>query len=88
MSTETITELSRVEKLQVWMTRNGQTFRSLGREIDMSGSCLGRLLRGESMPSWRHRQLLDLGVPEALLPPALDIKPGPKPRAETAEAAA
>lgn len=82
-----LTDLTRDEKVLIWLRRTGRTFRGLGAELGLTGDAVAALLRNESCPTHRHRQLLELGVPEELLPPALDIKPGPKPKAEAGAAA-
>lgn len=72
--------VNRQEALLLWMRRTGRTYVSLGSEINVSGNAVSKLLGQETMPTHRHRQLLELGVPEELLPQPLDLKPGPKPR--------
>lgn len=79
-STANLTPLTRQEALRVWMGRNGTTFTSMGGSLGISANAVSKLCDNETMPTHRHRQLLELGVPEDLLPQAVDIKPGPKPR--------
>lgn len=83
MSSEiTVTHLSRREKLEVWMRREGVTFVALGRHCGVTPYNVAKLLRQETMPVRRHEQLAAFGVPAELLPAPLDIKPGPKPRTD------
>lgn len=75
-----LTPLSRQEALRVWMHRNGLTFTEMARRMDVTSNLVSKLCDQETMPVHRHMQLLGMGVPVELLPQALDIKPGPKPR--------
>lgn len=73
-----LTDLSREEKLLIWLLRNNKNWTSLGRAMGMTGAAASKLCRGKSMPTRRHAELVKYGVPKELLPPPLDIKPGPK----------
>lgn len=80
--------VNRQEALLLWMRRTSQTYVRLAGEMGLTGNAVSKLLSQETMPTHRHRQLLDLGVPEELLPQPMDIKPGPKPRTVHEEFAA
>ncbi len=75
-----LTPLSRQEALRVWMARNNLTFTEMGRRMDVTANNVSKQCDQDTMPVHRHEQLREMGVPEELLPVALDLKPGPKPR--------
>lgn len=75
-----LTDLSREEKLQIFLSRSGLTFKAIGERLGMTGVAAAKLCRGETMPTRRHAEFMALGIPEELLPRGEDIKPGPKPR--------
>jgi len=89
---DNLTDLSRDEKLWIFLNRSGLTFKAIGGKLDMTGTAAAKLCRGDTMPTRRHAELVALGIPADLLPRPEDIKPGPKPRrpltTETATAAA
>jgi hypothetical protein len=70
----------RMLDLRVWMIRNGITYASLGKSLGITGNGVQKLLQGERIPSVRHRELRNLGLPPHLLPPAQDVKCGPRPK--------
>jgi len=76
----TLIEPTRQELLRLWLERNGKSFRGFGRRMGISGVSVARLCGGETMPTVRHCQLIELGVPSNLLPRPEDLKPGRKPR--------
>lgn len=70
-------ETSRVIDLRVWMIRNGVTFVSIGKALGgITGNAVHQLLKGERVSSDRHADLRKFGIPEHLLPPALDVPRG------------
>lgn len=71
-------DLTRQELLQIWLKRNGLKQVDLARELDVNESSLSVMLRGETISSLRHGQLVKLGLPAELLPSIVDKKPGPK----------
>ena len=79
---DNLTELSREEKLQIFLQRNRISFRFLGVRMDMTGTAVSSLCRGETMPTRRHAELVALGIPVELLPRPEDIKPGPRPKTQ------
>lgn len=84
MSTQlNITRRERKEKVFLWLRQNGLTYTSLARKMGMSQWGVSKLLERPTIPTRRHRQLVELGLPTDLLPPAKDIPTGPKPRTES-----
>lgn len=69
-------EASRVDHLRAWMVLHKVTFVALGEQLGITGSAAQLLMKGERMAVRRHGQLVALGVPEELLPPAVDIPIG------------
>jgi len=78
--TATPIEPTRQELVRLWLDRSGNSFRGLGEAMGIAGVSVARLCDGETIPTARRRQLLALGMPDELLPPAVDQKPGRKPR--------
>ncbi|MEZ6854346.1 helix-turn-helix domain-containing protein [Halodesulfovibrio aestuarii] len=78
---EFIADLTRTEKLEVYMKRKKLTFSDIGKAIGVSRAAAHKLLFGKSVPTYRHAQLVAAGIPEVLIPSARDIAPGPKPKA-------
>lgn len=76
-----LTELSRQEKLRLWMARAGVRFVDMAVALDVTPAAIGKLCKQATMPEHRHRALVAFGVPADLLPAPLNIKGGPKPRA-------
>ena len=71
-------ELTRLERLIIWMRRNNMNFSEIGKSLGITRMSAGRLCKAERIPSERHRQLVQLGIPVDLLPHAEDVKRGPK----------
>ena len=71
-------ELSRLERLIIWMRRNNINFSEIGESLGITRMSAGRLCKAERIPSSRHRELVQLGIPTDLLPPAEDVRRGPK----------
>lgn len=86
MSKITQSEPTRQELLHLWFRRNGIRQREIAARLGMSETCFCRLLRKDSISTWRHQQLLALGLPPELLPQARDIAPGPRRRQECSQA--
>ena len=65
-------EITRQEALLLWLRRNEMTLTRLGRLMGgLSHTGVRQMLfRVDSITGARHQQLLDLGLPEGLLPPA------------------
>jgi len=75
-----LTELSRQEKLRLWMARTGVRFVDMAVALDVTPAAIGKLCKQATMPEHRHRALVAFGVPADLLPAPLNVKSGPKPR--------
>lgn len=71
-------EFSRLERLIIWMRRNKINFSGIGESLGITRMSAGRLCKAERIPGARHRELIRLGIPADLLPPAEDIRRGPK----------
>lgn len=71
-------ELTRLEQLIIWMRRNNINFSNIGEYLGITRMSAGRLCKAERIPSSRHRELIRLGIPTDLLPPAKDVRRGPK----------
>ena len=79
-------DADRIVDLRVWMVRNSVSYRMIGEAIgDITANGLVKLLRQSRIPCARHAQLLAFGIPAHLLPPALDVRTGPKPREKKQE---
>lgn len=74
------TELTRQERLKLWMWKTSFNQAELARCLGVSKSTVGYWIRAERLPSWRVRQMREFGIPEDLLPFAKDIPSGPKPK--------
>lgn len=79
--TLTTIELTRQERLDVWMSRNGVTYKRLGALMGITGANAARLLKAETMPPQRYEQVSKI-IPAVLLPKSQYLKPGPKPKTE------
>lgn len=71
-------EPTRQEALLIWIRRRGMQQRDIERRLGIGQNTVSRWLAADTIPSWRHRQLVSLGIPAELLPAPLDIAPGPK----------
>lgn len=71
-------ELTRLERLIIWMRRNKMNFSEIGKSLGITRMSAGRLCKAERIPSERHRELVQLGIPVDLLPPAENVRRGPK----------
>jgi hypothetical protein len=77
-----VTELTRVEKLNVALGRAKVTVSNLAHTLGVTDNTIRRLLYGETIPPVRHQQLVSIGIPPELLPRPEYITPGPKPQAD------
>ena len=73
-----LTDLSRTEKLEIYMKRKGITYGDISSAIGVSRTAARRLLLSNTVPSYRFSQLVRAGIPAEVIPPAKDIAPGPK----------
>lgn len=71
-------DLTRQAMLLGWLKQNGITQSSIAQALETSGQSVSRWMRAETIPSWRHEQLLKFGIPEELLPRPMNIPSGPK----------
>ncbi len=76
-------ELSRITftrqaMLLAWLKQEGITQARIAQALETSEQSVSRWMRAESLSSRRHGQLVKFGIPAELLPPAVDIPPGPK----------
>lgn len=79
-STEKLAQmnLTRQELLLIWLRRKGLKYSDIARSLDVSVSTVRAWFEAESIPEWRHNSLVRYGVPVDLLPPAVNIPPGPR----------
>lgn len=80
-------DLTRQERLSVWLKRNKLSASKIGQKIGVSAQYSWRILRAERAPVARVEQLRALGIPDSLLPRAEDVPPGNKPGWMQAQAA-
>ncbi|MBQ3060101.1 MAG: XRE family transcriptional regulator [Desulfovibrio sp.] len=78
MKTLSQNDLTRQERLFIWMRREGHTNRAVAKALGVGITSITRWIAADTIPTRRHRQLVDFGFPEELLPPAKDISSGPK----------
>lgn len=82
----------RQRQLQSWLALHGMSKTYLAKSLGVHASMISRIISGERAPKERLRQLMDLGIPQELLP-APSRPPGrPKgsfkkrhPRAQTSD---
>ena len=75
-----LSELTREEKLLVWMKRNQESFVTIAKKMHLTRRSIDYLLTSETISPIRHAQLIKIGLPESLLPPPVYKKPGRSPR--------
>lgn len=75
-------DLTRQDMLLIWLKRQGKTQADIARALEVGKVSVSRWMRAETIPVRRHEQLVQLGIPENLLPAPLDITPGPKRRSK------
>ena len=76
-----VSNLTREEKLRIWMALAGETYSSIARKVWLEFSSVKYLLENKTISIARYEDFRNLGIPEDVLPPAKDLKPGPKKRA-------
>lgn len=72
--------LPRQERLRLWLRKQGLSAAAIARKLDLTTGLICRQLSAETIPTRRHAELVALGLPVALLPQPVDLKPGPRPR--------
>ena len=75
-----VTDLTRIEKLKIWMDRNEVTLKMLAPYAGVCVNVLSRSLRNETMPTEQYNGCVAFGLPPSILPLPKDKKPGPKPK--------
>ena len=64
---------------RMWqVTPSGKTLVELGEILGLTGSAVSQMLDKNRMPVKYHTSLVNLGVPEGILPRPEDVKPGVK----------
>lgn len=75
-----LTPRERKEKMFEWMMANDLTYKKISALIGVSPTFASVMFTRPSIPTRRHRQLVEVGVPPEIIPPAKDIPPGPRPK--------
>ena len=81
----TLNNLTRQERLLIWMRREGVSTANIAKTLGVQPLSVYRWFNAERISTWRHRQLVECGIPAELLPPPVDIAPG-RPRIQRQEA--
>ena len=82
-------DADRIVDLRVWLIRNRVTYRMIGAALGgITGHAVQKMVAKDHVPCARHAQLLAYGIPEDLLPPALDVRSGPKTKEKALEQSA
>jgi len=72
---------NRQEELSLWLTQQETTYKALAAKIGLaSGGYLSRMLSKDTISPHYHKCLLDLGMPESVLPLPVYVKPGRPPK--------
>lgn len=71
-------DVTRQDMLSIWLKRQGKTQADIARALEVGEVSVSRWMKAKSIPVRRHEQLVKFGIPADLLPPPLDITPGPK----------
>lgn len=75
-----LTPRERKEKMFEWMVANKLTYKRISEIMGVSSTLVSIMFKRPSIPTRRHKQLRDVGVPLEILPPAKDIPSGPRPK--------
>jgi transcriptional regulator with XRE-family HTH domain len=62
------TSPDRQDRLNAWLALNRLSRGKIAERIGVSRSMIGQILSGQKRPASRIRQLIELGIPEELLP--------------------
>jgi len=76
----TYLDLTRQERLEIWMRRKGLTYTKIGQQLGVAKWAASRMLQAETMPPHHHKRLAGHVIPLDLLPEPVYQKPGPKPK--------
>lgn len=72
--------MERYERLRSWMVANQVSIAWVARQLSIAKSYARTLLRADRISTKRHGQLVEIGIPEELLPRAEDVKRPGRPR--------
>lgn len=72
----TLKSLTRQECLLIWLYRKKLTAAEIARVCGVTRKSARLWLRAEHLPSYRIKQLLEMGIPIELLPKPLDMRAG------------
>lgn len=70
----------RFGKLRQWMWERDITHKSIAERIGMAESTVATMLKSPHIPTKRHAQLIQLGIPPEVLPVPLDKRNGRPPK--------
>ncbi len=76
----TYDQLTRKERMSIWLKRNNMDYASIADAIGEKYSTVAHWFIAETIPLCRHRRLEALGIPAELLPPGVNRRRGRKPR--------
>lgn len=63
-----ITELTRQERLLIWLRRAGIQYKDIAEQTGVKTAAVSKWFDGDTIPPYRHQQLVDMGIPADLLP--------------------
>lgn len=63
-----IDSLTRQERLLIWLRRSGLQYREIAERTGVKTAAVSKWFDGDTIPPYRHQQLVDLGIPADLLP--------------------
>jgi len=66
------TSPNRQDQLNAWLALNRLSRGKIAEKIGVSRSMVGQIMAGQKRPAGRIRQLIDLGIPQDLLPKPKD----------------
>lgn len=72
--------IPRERRLRAWMLEHDITNRALAERLGVTPQRVGAMVRNDTMPTLLHAKCVSLGFPVELLPEAVDLSSGPKPR--------
>lgn len=67
----TQSELTRQERLLIWLYREGITKMQIAKAIGVSPIAVTRWFQSERIPTWRHKQLVAVGIPFVSAPSSM-----------------
>ena len=63
-----LTKVDRERALATWLTYHGIERKALAKELGITSGALTRIFQGKNRPANRIAKLIELGIPEELLP--------------------